>query len=80
MKVAHPIGRKLLARLESSAGTVVSTKDLMDLGPRTAVDQALSRLVREGRIQRVRRGLYTWPRTSALLKPPSGAAGGEAGC
>ncbi|MDN5940855.1 MAG: type IV toxin-antitoxin system AbiEi family antitoxin domain-containing protein [Nitrospira sp.] len=71
MKVSHPIARKLLARLESSAGAVVSAKDLLDLGPRTAVDQALSRLVREGRIQRVRRGLYAWPRTSALLKRPA---------
>ncbi|MDF0664514.1 MAG: DUF6088 family protein [Nitrospira sp.] len=68
MKVSHPIARKLLARLESSAGAVVSVKDLTELGSRAAVDQALSRLVREGRILRVRRGLYAWPRTSALLK------------
>ncbi|MHC9062360.1 DUF6088 family protein [Nitrospira sp. CMX1] len=71
MKVSHPIARKLLARLESSAGAVVSVKDLTELGSRAAVDQALSRLVREGRILRVRRGLYAWPRTSALLKRPA---------
>lgn len=71
MKVAYPIARKLLARLESSAGAVVSVKDLTELGSRAAVDQALSRLVREGRILRVRRGLYAWPRTSALLKRPA---------
>lgn len=71
MKVSHPIASKLLTRLKSSAGTIVSVKDLLDLGPRAAVDQALSRLVREGQIQRVRRGLYAWPRTSALLKRPA---------
>lgn len=71
MNVSHPIARKLLARLESSSGAVVSVKELSELGSRTAVDQALSRLVREGRILRVRRGLYAWPRTSALLKRPA---------
>lgn len=71
MKVAHPIADKVVARLRSAAaGTVVSAKDLLDLGPRAAVDQALSRLVRQGRIQRVQRGLYAWPRTGTLLKRP----------
>lgn len=71
MKVAHPIANKVVARLRSAAaGTVVSAKDLLDLGPRAAVDQALSRLVRQGRIQRVQRGLYAWPRTGTLLKRP----------
>ncbi len=71
MKVLHPIANKLLARLESSAGAIVPVKDLLDLGPRATVDQALSRLVRQGRIQRVQRGLYAWPRTSVLLKRPA---------
>ena len=69
MNVSHPIADELLARLKSS-GTVLSVADLLDLGPRAAVDQALSRLVRQGRIQRVRRGLYAWPRMGALLKRP----------
>ncbi len=69
MNVSHPIADKVLLRLES-AGTVLSVADLLDLGPRAAVDQALSRLVRQGRIQRVRRGLYAWPRMGALLKRP----------
>lgn len=69
MNVPHPIANELLARLKSSE-TVLSVADLLDLGPRAAVDQALSRLVRQGRIQRVRRGLYAWPRMGALLKKP----------
>lgn len=69
MNVSHPIADKVLVRIES-AGTVLSVADLLDLGPRAAVDQALSRLVRQGRIQRVRRGLYAWPRMGALLKRP----------
>jgi hypothetical protein len=77
MNVTHPIGDKVLARLESSAGAVMSAKDFLDLGPRAAVDQALSRLVRQGRIQRVQRGLYVWPRTGALLKRPTVASPDE---
>ena len=46
------------------------TRDFLDLGTRSAVDQALSRLVREGAIRRVRRGLYELPRMGKLLKQP----------
>ena len=51
-------------------GSPVPTRDLLDLGTRSAVDQALSRLVRDGAIRRVRRGLYQIPRVSKLLKQP----------
>ena len=36
--------------------------DFLDLGSRAAVDAALSRLARAGRIRRIGRGLYDWPR------------------
>jgi len=48
----------------------VPTRDLLDLGTRPAVDQALSRLVQQGIIRRVRRGLYDLPRMGRLLKQP----------
>jgi len=52
----------------------VSVSDLLDLGSRPAIKQALSRLARHGTIQRVGRGLYAWPRFSPLFQetvPPS---------
>ena len=50
---------------------VCTPKDFLDLGSREAVDQALSRLVRVGRLRRAGRGLYDLPRISAVLKRPA---------
>ena len=50
---------------------VCSPKDFLSLGSREAVDQALSRLVGEGQLRRVGRGLYDMPRTSDVLKRPA---------
>ena len=55
-------------------GTWVCTpKDFLDLGSREAVDQALSRLVKGGRLRRVGHGLYDMPRISNVLKQPAPA-------
>lgn len=70
MKVSNPIADKVFERLQSANGEILSVADFLDLGPRAAVDQALSRLVRQGRISRVRRGLYELPRIGALLNRP----------
>ena len=45
-------------------------KDFLNFGNRAAVDQALSRLVKDGRLRRVGRGLYDYPRSSKLLGQP----------
>ena len=50
---------------------VCTPKDFLDLGSREAVDQALSRLVKAGRLRRVGRGLYDLPRISTVLKRPA---------
>ena len=50
---------------------VCSPRDFLGLGSREAVDQALSRLVKEGQLRRVGRGLYDMPRTSDVLKRPA---------
>jgi hypothetical protein len=42
-------------------GTPVIAKELLHLGSRAAVDQALSRLVRRGTLMRAGRGIYVWP-------------------
>ena len=61
-------------------GEPFATARLLRLGPRTAVDQALARLAREGYISRVRRGIYIRPKVSRLAGkvPPNPAAVVEA--
>ena len=49
---------------------VCTAKDFLGLGSRAAVDQALSRLAKNGELRRVGRGLYDLPRISAILKRP----------
>lgn len=45
-------------------GGVLSPKEFLHLGSRAAVDQALSRLTREGKLLRVARGTYVSPVSS----------------
>ncbi len=46
---------------ELPEGTIISARELLHLGTRAAVDQALSRLVRNGELMRVKRGLFALP-------------------
>lgn len=46
--------------------TVWTPRDFLDLGSREAVDQALHRLVRNGELRRIARGLYDQPVINAL--------------
>ena len=52
---------------QRSRSRVYTSKDLVHLGSRAAVDQALSRLARDGTLQRLARGLYYYPRTNLRL-------------
>jgi len=45
-------------------GGVVSPREFLHLGSRAAIDQALSRLTREGKLLRVARGTYVTPVSS----------------
>ena len=59
---------KILTRVRAKGrGVVYTTKDFLDLGSRAAVDQALSRLVREKALRRLRRGLFDYPRVNVKL-------------
>lgn len=59
---------QILKRVESyDSGTVVIPRDFLDLGSRDAVDQALGRLVRQGSLSRIGRGLYHRPRINERL-------------
>lgn len=60
------------ARIVQRSATAVWTPvDFLDLGPRDAVDKALQRLARAGKIRRIDRGLYDSPRTNALTGRPT---------
>ena len=74
MNVSHPVADKIIARLSKKLGTPIAVPDLLDLAARPAINQALARLTKAGKIQRVGRGLYAQPLYSTLLKttvPPS---------
>lgn len=75
MKTSHPISHKILKRIQGSGrGSVFITADFSALGSRAAVDQALSRLARQGRVQRLKAGIYYFPTHSRLLKRDVAAA------
>jgi hypothetical protein len=56
------------------AGTALSAKQLLHLGSRAGIDQALSRLVAAGGLLRVGRGLYVSPVRSRFGSHPPKAA------
>ena len=60
--------KQVLKRIKSHGkGFVFTPKDFLNLGSRAAIDQALSRLSRDGKIRRIKRGLYDYPRVSTRL-------------
>ncbi len=59
---------RILRRVRGKGrGWVFTPKDFLDFGSRAAVDQALSRLVRAGKIRRIARGIYDFPKVSKRL-------------
>jgi hypothetical protein len=67
-KMLQSTEHQLLRRIRGKGmGWVFSQHDFTGLTRRSAIDLALHRLVRKGEIRRVVRGLYDYPRFSALL-------------
>ena len=64
---SYTVAASILRRMKASRGSVWSAKDLLDLGTRASVDQALRRLSSAGTIRKVARGLYDYPQSSALI-------------
>jgi hypothetical protein len=59
------IPRSILSHAKSlPEGGLVSPKEFLHLGSRAAVDQAFSRLTKEGKLLRVARGIYVAPVSS----------------
>jgi hypothetical protein len=64
----YSIADKVLRRIRArGTGYVFTPGAFSDLGPNTAVRQALSRLVRRGKIRRLDHGIYDYPRVSSRL-------------
>jgi len=60
--------KKIISRIKyNKRGWVFTPKDFLDLGTRQNVDFVLHRLVKQGTIRRLSRGLYDYPATHALL-------------
>lgn len=75
-KNSQPIGVQIVRHTSiTKRGRVFSARELVDagLGSRAAVDQALHRLTKAGRLRRVARGLYSRPEINRLVGevPPS---------
>jgi hypothetical protein len=67
-KQAASVDSQVLARIrQQGPGTVFTPADFVDLGPRNAVDLALSRNARAGAIRKLARGVYDLPRRDARL-------------
>ena len=65
------IETKIIQSIHGNAkGWVFSQTDFADLGPRTAIDKALSRLEKKGTILRVSRGIYYYPQMGSLINEP----------
>ena len=69
-KSPHSIEAQILAAVRAKGrGAVFAPADLLELGSRTAVDVALHRLVEQGVIRRLARGVYDLPREHPTLGP-----------
>ena len=68
---ALDLKRGILDRIQAQPGRVWTAVDLLDLGPRAAVDKALQRLATENTLGRIVRGLYFLPSHNALTGGPT---------
>ncbi len=58
----------------SGRGSVFTPSDFLTVAARSSVDQALSRLVKGGKLRRLARGLYDFPKLHPKLGPLSPAS------
>lgn len=69
MKMATTsVSDRIMKRAQASGrGGVFTPTDFLDVAARAAVDQALSRLVKGGKLRRLARGLYDYPKVHSKL-------------
>ena len=59
---------KIIRRIHTKQrGWVFTPKHFLDVGSREAIDQTLSRLVKQGKIRRLGRGIYDYPKQHPSL-------------
>jgi len=69
---APSVPDRILKRARAGGrGSVFTPADFLDIASRAAVDQALSRLAKGGRLRRLARGLYDFPKVHPKLGPLS---------
>ncbi|MCA6108036.1 DUF6088 family protein [Bradyrhizobium cenepequi] len=74
MKSPASVPDKIIKRARASGrGGVFTPSDFLDVASRAAVDQALSRLAKAGKLRRLARGLYDFPKVHPKLGPLSPA-------
>ena len=63
------VADKIMKRIRSygRGRWVCTSKDFLDLGSRSTIYKALSRLVKDGLLRRISKGLYDLPRMSSIL-------------
>lgn len=65
---ATSVSDRIMRRARASGrGGVFTPTDFLDVASRAAVDQALSRLVKGGKLRRLARGLYDYPKVHPKL-------------
>lgn len=66
--ITQSIDGKIIRSIKARKGALAfSAKDFGHLGSRPAIGQGLARLVKQGRLRRVRQGIYDLPRAHPLL-------------
>ncbi|NRP76014.1 hypothetical protein ILFOPFJJ_06938 [Ensifer psoraleae] len=71
---ATSVPDKIMRRARAGGrGGVFTPSDFLDIAARAAVDQALSRLAKGGKLRRLARGLYDFPKVHPQLGPLSPA-------
>jgi hypothetical protein len=69
-KTSPSIDSKILSRVRGKGrGAVYVPSDFLDLGSREAVDLALHRFVKKGKLRRLARGVYDYPAEHPVLGP-----------
>lgn len=67
-RITQSIDGKILRSIKARKDALAfSAKDFWHLGSRPAIGQGLARLVKQGRLRRVRQGIYDLPRAHPLL-------------
>src|ERR1700737_1871761 len=66
------VPNRIMKRAQAGGrGGVFTPRDFLDVAARAAVDQALSRLAKGGKLRRLARGLYDFPKVHPKLGPLS---------